>query len=201
LSFLLFADVAIASRSPRRAAALLTALAEKDRPLWATAFYAGLRRGELQALRWSDLDAARGVIHVRRSWDRVAGEIEPETEAGRRVVPIPRTLAVHLVPTANALPEALVFGRSSDRPFESGTVTDRARRAWKPAGLRAITLHECRHTYASFMIAAGVNPKALQTFMGHASITITLDRYGKLFPGSEDEAAVLLNAYLEGADA
>jgi integrase len=62
-----------------------------------------------------------------------------------------------------------------------------------------ITLHECRHTYASLMIAAGVNPKALQAFMGHASITITLtmDRYGKLFPGSEDQAAVLLNTYLE----
>jgi hypothetical protein len=46
------------------------------------------------------------------------------------------------------------------------------------------------------MIAAGVNPKALQTFMGHSSITVTLDRYGHLFPGSEEEAAVLLDAYL-----
>ena len=46
------------------------------------------------------------------------------------------------------------------------------------------------------MIAAGVNAKALATFMGHASITITLDRYGHLFPGSEDEAAGLLDAYL-----
>ena len=46
------------------------------------------------------------------------------------------------------------------------------------------------------MIAAGVNPKALQTFMGHSSITVTLDRYGHLFPGSEGEAAVLLDAYL-----
>ena len=45
------------------------------------------------------------------------------------------------------------------------------------------------------MIAAGVNAKALQTFMGHASITVTLDLYGRLFPGSEDEAAVLLDAY------
>jgi hypothetical protein len=49
------------------------------------------------------------------------------------------------------------------------------------------------------MIAAGVNPKALRTFMGHASNTITMDRYGQLFPGSEDHAAVLLNAYLERA--
>jgi hypothetical protein len=46
------------------------------------------------------------------------------------------------------------------------------------------------------MIAAGVNAKALSTFMGHASITMTLDRYRHLFPGSEDEAAGLLNAYL-----
>jgi hypothetical protein len=50
------------------------------------------------------------------------------------------------------------------------------------------------------MIAAGVNAKALSTYMGHASITITLDRYGKLFPGNEDEAAGLLDAYLARAD-
>lgn len=51
------------------------------------------------------------------------------------------------------------------------------------------------------MIAAGVNAKALQTFMGHSSITVTLDRYGHLFPGSEQEAADLLDAYLvDGAE-
>jgi hypothetical protein len=49
------------------------------------------------------------------------------------------------------------------------------------------------------MIAAGVNPKALQTFMGHSSITVTLDRYGHLFPGSEQEAADLLDVYLADA--
>lgn len=57
-------------------------------------------------------------------------------------------------------------------------------------------LHECRHTFASLMIAAGVNAKALSTYMGHASITITLDRYGHLMPGSECEAAELLDLYL-----
>ena len=62
--------------------------------------------------------------------------------------------------------------------------------------LQPIT-HECRHTFASLMIAAGVNAKALSTFMGHSSITITMDRYGHLMPGSENEAASLLNAYLE----
>ena len=50
------------------------------------------------------------------------------------------------------------------------------------------------------MIAAGVNAKALSTYMGHSSITITLDRYGHLMPGNEDEAAGLLDAYLARAD-
>lgn len=50
------------------------------------------------------------------------------------------------------------------------------------------------------MIAAGVNAKALSTYMGHANISITLDRYGHLMPGNEEEAAGLLDAYLERAD-
>lgn len=69
------------------------------------------------------------------------------------------------------------------------------------AGLEPITLHEARHTFASLMIAAGVNAKALATYMGHASIGITLDTYGHLFPGNEGEAAVLLDAYLERVEA
>jgi integrase len=62
--------------------------------------------------------------------------------------------------------------------------------------LLRLTLHEARHTYASLMIAANVNAKALSTFMGHANIGITLDLYGHLMPGSEGEAADLLDAYL-----
>lgn len=62
-----------------------------------------------------------------------------------------------------------------------------------------ISLHECRHTFASLMIAAGGNAKALSTYMGHASITITLDRYGHLMPGNENEAAARLDTYLQTA--
>jgi integrase len=60
-------------------------------------------------------------------------------------------------------------------------------------GHEALTLHEARHTYASLMIAAGLNAKALSTSMGHSSIEITFDLYGHLFPGNEDEAAGLLD--------
>ena len=62
-----------------------------------------------------------------------------------------------------------------------------------------IGLHECRHTFASLMIAAGVNAKALSTYLGHSSIQITLDRYGHLMPGNEQEAARLLDRYLHTA--
>jgi integrase len=71
-----------------------------------------------------------------------------------------------------------VFGRDADRVFEPGGNSKRASKAWKAAKLQRITLHECRHTFASLMIAAGVNAKAPSTFMGHANISITLDRYG-----------------------
>ena len=64
--------------SPSEASALLAALPEGDRALWATAMYAGLRRGELLALRWEDVDLASGVIRVERSWDVKAGAIEPK---------------------------------------------------------------------------------------------------------------------------
>jgi integrase len=144
-----------------------------------------------------DVDLAAGVIHVRRTWDRVAGELPPKSEAGVRKVPIPSALRDQLTGCVSEGADAFAFGRADGRPFEPSSVTDRAKRAWKKTELRPITLHECRHTFASLMIAAGVNAKALQTFMGHASITVTLDLYGHLFPGSEDEAAVLFDAYLE----
>jgi integrase len=186
---------------PEEARSLIAAVPAGDRALWATALYAGLRRGELQALRWTDVDLDAGLIRVERSWDPKAGPIEPKSRAGRRRVPLVRPLRAELA--AHRLRqggggEGLVLGRG-ERAFASGAAARRAREAWAAEGLVPIGLHECRHTYASFMIAAGVNAKALSTYMGHSSITITLDRYGHLMPGSEAEAAGLLEAYLEPA--
>jgi integrase len=70
-------------------------------------------------------------------------------------------------------PDGYVFGRGPAQVFAATTLTDRADRAWKDAELERFTLHEARHTYASLMIAAGVNAKALCEFMGHSSIQVT----------------------------
>lgn len=188
---------------PADAAALIAALPQLDQALWATALYAGLRRGELQALRWSDVDLDTNLIRVERSWDRVAGPVEPKSRSGRRRVPLTRALRRYLAAHRLQQPKSeldLVFATRGGRPFDPPTVVGRARRAWQRAGLDRIGFHECRHTYAAFMIAAGVNPKALCTYMGHASITITLDRYGHLLPGNEHEAATMLDTFLDKAD-
>jgi integrase len=173
--------------------ALLALLDGPQRALWATAFYAGMRRGELIALRWEDLDLATGLIRVRRGWDAVEGEIAPKSRQGRRNVPIPGALRDFLVEHAQTSEqEGRVFG--SDRQVRRWA--EDAGKVWLAAGLRRLTLHDGRHSYASLMIAAGVNAKALSTFMGHANIGITLDLYGHLMPGSEAQAADLLDAYL-----
>ncbi len=57
-------------------------------------------------------------------------------------------------------------------------------------------MHEARHTAASLFIAAGLNAKTVSTYLGHASLVVTFDRYGRLFPGAENEARGLLDSYL-----
>jgi integrase len=190
--------------SPAEARALLAALTPEDRPLWATALYAGLRLGELRALGWRQVDLANGRIHVARAWDPHAGFVEPKSKAGRRIVPVAGILRDHLLEhkTSGRTNGELVFGRDGgERPFDPATINRRARRAWKQAGLKPIGLHECRHTFASLLIAAGVNAKALSVYVGHSSVATTYDLYGHLMPGNGAEAVGRLDAYLEPARA
>lgn len=186
---------------PEEARALVEALRLADRALWATALWAGLRRGELLALQWEDVDFGAGCLRVRRAWDWQAGLIEPKSRAGERRLPMVSVLRRFLLEhrlRSGSSGEGFVFaGKSRLRPVDYQSVLRRARAAWAEAGLEPIGLHECRHSYAAFMIAAGTNAKALSTYMGHSSITVTLDRYGHLLPGNEAEAVSRFDAWLE----
>lgn len=191
--------------APEIAAELLAAVPIADQAVWGTALYAGLRYGELRALRWSAVDFVAGTVAVRESWDPKAGSIDPKTRTSMRSVPMPDRLRELLLDrrleAPNAPGSALAFGRDDAEPFHAATLYRRADSAWGAAGLgERLRLHQARHTYASFMIAAGVNAKALAQYMGHSSIKLTFDLYGHLMPGSEREAAQLLDAYLERAD-
>ncbi len=208
--------------SATEAAQLLAALPTTERALWATAMYAGLRRGELRALRWGDIDLKSRRIHVSRGWDDDEGEQSGKTDAADRQVPIvpplAALLAAHQMKTGRRDSD-LVFGRTAEDPFIPSTVRNRAlvawgweqitlkeagrqRRTWRKAratALQPIGLHEARHTCASLFIASGANAKVIQTIMGHATIQMTFDRYGHLMPGGLEEAEKAVTDYLARA--
>jgi integrase len=153
---------------------------------------------------WSgaDVDLADGLIRVHGSMNSYGDRGEPKSRAGRRSVPIVAALRDLLVEhkLVTRRGEGLVFGSSATRPFTPTAVRKRAMTAWRRAGLKPIGLHECRHTFASLLVAAGVYAKAITAYLGHASIQTTFDLYGHLMPGNEDEAVALVDAYLKRAD-
>jgi integrase len=183
---------------PSEAVELLNAMTEaNDRALWATALYAGLRVGELQALQVEDVELEAGVIHVRRSWDRVEGFVAPKSKAGARDIFICQHLREHL--EAHEAPsEGFYFGRT-DGPFDYWSAVTRARKAWDAAELERINPHEARHTFASYLGAAGVPETRIDRYMGHANVTVR-SRYQHLLDGQLGADAALLNEYLDAAE-
>jgi len=186
--------------SPAEAAELLRVLPPFDRALWSVALFAGLRAGEIAALRWSDVELAVGRIRVERSWDpKTRNFVLPKSRSGRRSVPIAGVLRDELVEwrmTSRGSDDDLVFARGNGVPFRHETVLGRAKLAWRTAGLQPLGLHEARHTAVSLWLAAGINLRAVSTYAGHSSVAFTLDRYGHLLPDDEQRAIVLLDAFI-----
>lgn len=198
--------------TPEEAQRLIAALEERDQALWATAMYAGLRCGELRALRADKIEFHSKRIRVVAGWDALEGEIEPKTEKGRRTTVIVDILEdflrKHLERTGRNGND-LLFGKAADEPFCPSSIHARAKRLWKEAReredaegiipeherLKRIGLHESRHAAVSHWLDAGIPIDKVSKYMGHASITITIDRYAHLLPGGEAEAAELLKDY------
>ena len=196
---------------------MIAALPFPERAIWATAFEAGLRRGELQAVGWEHVDLDARTIRVHSSWDQYEGEIDPKSAAGWRTVPMTGNLHVIIAEHRRRSQRiaGLVFGRTPEIPFAPSTAAQRAARAWEAASEKAarraqverralapgelfvpIGLHEARHSYVSFLIDAEFDAKRISTYAGHASVAFTWDRYGHLLPGSIDDDRARLDAYL-----
>ena len=189
--------------SPAEAAALIAALPEAHRALWATAMYAGSAARRDRRPDWEDVELERGLVHVRRSWDdHTQVMLPPKSRAGTRTVPIIAQLRRHLVEhqALTGRSSGLVFGSTATRPFTPNNIRAQALAAWERAGLRPITLHECRHTFVSILAATpGITEKQITSFVGHSSFATSLDLYAKLLPNREAEAAARIGAFLDGA--
>ena len=199
--------------TPSEVRALLASLDPRDRALWATAAFAGLRRGELMGLRWSDVDLDAGELHVRQAFSPAAKRMgPPKTKAGQRTVPLSAQLAELLAAhreLSRGVRAELVFARgtladanrghrgSPKAPFSDSTVGVRALRVWRSAGLEPLGMHEARHTFASSLLAAGVPMKVVSALMGHTTIAVTVDLYSHLLPGAGADAIAQLDRWLK----
>jgi integrase len=198
--------------SATEVATLIGALPLEDRALWATAAYAGCRRGELRGLQWQDVDLAGGIIRITRAWDDMEGFIAPKSAAGIRTVPIVAVLREHLeeLKARTGRGEGdFVFGAKAGSPFATSHIRKRAAEAWKVANVERakqelpplvpIMLHECRHTFVSLMFDAGLSLEQIGGLVGHSAASMT-EAYAHLIEGHEAKAGALFDAYLAGAD-
>jgi integrase len=205
---LLAANPATGIKLPRlvhREACFLTAaeverladtIAPGFRVLVLMAAYSGLRAGELAALRVGRLDLLGGRVEVVESTSEVNGHLVtgPPKSGTRRVARLPRflceELAAHLARRPHA-PGDLVFTMTRGGQLrQSSLLESYFRPAVSAAGLDPrLRFHDLRHTCASLLIAQGASVKAVQAQLGHATATMTLDRYGHLFPDELDHLA------------
>jgi integrase len=189
--------------------ALAGAVLGRYRALIITAAGTGLRPGELFGLTLDRVDFLRRHVRVDRQLVRVRGtgvELAPlKTSSSYRTVPLPRTvgdaLAAHLArwPAHDEL--GLVFTNERDAPIQQYPFSA----MWERARASALvppwaTPHDLRHYYASLLIRSGASVKVVQTRLGHASATTTLDTYGHLFPDEEDRTRDAIDAELVRAE-
>jgi integrase len=172
-----------------------------------------MRRGELLALRWRDIDTDAATIAIRRSVGVVRNkgegaqirEAAAKTDKSRRVIDIdPQTVAVLRawkrergeLALSLARPDALVFSDPDGghlhperfwRRFKNALAG--CRRELGEDALPVITIHDLRHTHASLLLSAGEPVKTVSERLGHASATVTMTVYAHVLPGDQKRAA------------
>ena len=209
------AKVTMSTLSPEEVTKFLDVARETDYYVYfATLLYTGLRRGELLALRWRNLDLESGTLTVVETAYKLGnGEYrikEPKTTQSRRTVTLPLSL-VELFKVYRADQELLriqlgvslnaddfVFIRPDGSPINPNAVTLAFRRIITRAMLKGIRIHDLRHTHATLMLKAGVHPKVVSERLGHANIGITLDIYSHVLPGMQEAAAEKFDRIFEG---
>ena len=165
----------------------------------------GMRRGELLALRWDDIDFKQGLVSVHRTMTRVGGygyvEGEPKTRSSRRRIVLPgvalEALRVHRIQQEQIRVNAgekwqdkgLVFCDGYGGFFSPDMVLRRFDKLLDEAGLPHMRFHDLRHSAATILLVAGVHPKVVQERLGHSTIAMTLDVYSHVLPSMQQEAA------------
>jgi integrase len=182
--------------------------------LFVLALTTGMRRGEILALKWQDIDFDQNTLQVRRIFTRSKGHryvlAEPKTEKSRRSVILPSItvglLKQHRMSQQQVKSEAgeywqandLVFCTALGTPLNPNKVLERFETVLKKAGLPHIRFHDLRHSAATMLLAMGVHPKVVQELLGHNQISMTMDIYSHVLPTMQKEAMGMMNDALQG---
>lgn len=173
----------------------------------------GLRRGEIAALRWRNVDLESRIISIVESAEQTVEGVsykEPKSGNTRTValsVGVAEQLKAHRARQAEELlrlglrPNAssFVVSQVDGRPLQPRSITHEWVRLIEKTSLPRIRFHDLRHTHASQMLAAGVHPKVASERLGHSTIGITLDLYSHVMPGMQADAAEQVDAAIRGA--
>ena len=171
----------------------------------------GMRRGELLALRWSDIDPTAALLTVNQSLERIKGKFgfkSPKTKTSRRTITLPaitvQALRRHLKEQHEARlklglgrdPRGLVFARPDGQPMDADTLTKAFRRLVASAKVTPITFHGLRHTHISHLLMEGFHAKVVSERAGHAHVNITLGVYAAYIPSMQTDVARRVDAWL-----
>lgn len=188
--------------------------------LFVLALATGMRRGELLALKWQDINMATGMLQVRRILThmpmKLSGkggcvEAEPKTEKSRRSILIApfalEKLKEHRARQAEEKRQAGNAWKDNDlvccslvggHLHSSHIVFYQFKKLLKDAGLPNIRFHDLRHSSATMLLSLGVHPKVVQEMLGHSQISMTMDIYSHTLPTMQQEAIGKLNTVLQG---
>jgi integrase len=206
------AKLAVGVDIPEKAeiAAILQHASGRWRPFIVTAIFTGMRASEMRGLRWSDVDFGARMIRVSQRADQWGDMGSPKSAAGHREIPASPMVINVLKEWRLACPKSaldLVFPNGAGNVENHANVVNRGLEPiliaagcalpeagkkdedGKPVMHGKYGLHSFRHFFASWAIEQGFSPKKLQALLGHSSIQMTFDRYGHLFPSTEDDHA------------
>ena len=177
---------------------LIQAKAEGMYELFLLDLTTGMRRGELLALRWDDLDFATGKLRIDKQICPVGGKLivsEPKTKAANRTIILPPAMVEVLAEYKKGIFSDLMFPSrvKPEQPIDPGYVRKRLQIIRERAGCKRIRFHDLRHTFATMALENGMDIKTLSAMLGHVSAATTLDIYTHITSDMLSEAAAKID--------
>ncbi len=165
----------------------------------------GLRRGELMALSWEDIDFDTGELTVRRSVRRTDGKLlvsEPKTQAGFRTILLPPSVVRVLREYRRSVDSRWVFPSPilEDSPRDPSTLAAKMKLVLERAGCKIVRFHDLRHTFATEALEHGMDVKTLSAMIGHVSAATTLNIYAHVTDIMQEQAAQKIDKEIFGRE-